>query len=198
MAFLRSSNDADIRPVARGGGVFVRPPQMSDYAAWAEMRALSREYLAPWEPTWSRDELTRGAFRQRLRHYARETREGTGYAFFVLREGDAAFLGGLSLSNVRRGVTQSATIGYWVGRPHANQGHMTAAVSAINPFVFDLLALHRLEAACLPSNLASIKVLERTGFECEGLARSYLKINGKWQDHLLYARLREPSGRGEA
>ena len=72
---------------------------------------------------------------------------------------------------------------------HAQKGYMTAAVRAVIPFVFDSLELHRLEAACLPANVASIKLLERTGFTREGIARRYLKINGVWQDHLLYALL---------
>ena len=101
----------------------------------------------------------------------------------------ATLVGGLTLCNVRRGVTQSCTLGYWIGAPHAQKGYMTAAVRAVVPFVFDSLELHRLEAACLPANAASIKLLEKTGFKREGLARRYLRINGVWQDHLLYALL---------
>jgi [ribosomal protein S5]-alanine N-acetyltransferase len=76
-----------------------------------------------------------------------------------------------------------------VGAHYAKQGYMTAAVRAVVPFVFDTLELHRLEAACLPSNTASMRLLEKTGFQREGLARRYLRINGVWQDHLLYALL---------
>lgn len=195
MAFLRSTQETDVRPLADGGAVMLRPPQATDYAAWAALRAASRDHLVPWEPTWSPDELSRTAFKQRLRYYVQEARDGTGYAFFVMRASDGVLLGGLSLSNVRRGVTQSASIGYWIGAPYACQGYMTAGVSAVLPFVFEFLGLHRLEAACLPNNAGSIKVLERNGFEREGIARSYLKINGVWQDHLLYARLAEPSYR---
>lgn len=198
MAFLRSTNDADVRQLAEGGAVTLRPPQTGDYAAWAELRAASRDHLVPWEPTWSPDELSRAAFKLRLRHYVQEAREGTGYAFFILRASDGALLGGLSLSNVRRGVTQSASIGYWIGAPHTRQGYMTAGVRAALPFVFEFLGLHRLEAACLPNNIGSIKVLERNGFQREGIARSYLKINGIWQDHLLFARLAEQPYRPRA
>jgi ribosomal-protein-alanine N-acetyltransferase len=67
---------------------------------------------------------------------------------------------------------------------------MTAAVRALIPVVFDLLRLHRVEAACIPSNIASVRLLEKTGFRREGYARAYLCINGMWQDHLLYAQLR--------
>ena len=112
-----------------------------------------------------------------------------GYALFIFSAASGALVGGLTLCNVRRGVTQACTLGYWIGAPHAHKGYMTAAVRAVIPFVFDSLELHRLEAACLPANVASIKLLERTGFIREGMARRYLKINGVWQDHLLYALL---------
>jgi ribosomal-protein-alanine N-acetyltransferase len=162
---------------------------MGDYTAWAELRARSRSHLVPWEPQWARDELTRDAFRRRIRHYQRELRDDLGYAFFIYRDTDEVLLGGLTLSNVRRGVTQAAAVGYWIGLPFAGHGHMSNALSVAMRFAFDELNLHRLEAACMPHNAASIRVLENNGFRREGLARRYLKIDGVWQDHLLYATL---------
>lgn len=162
---------------------------MGDYPAWAELRASSRDFLVPWEPLWAPDELSRASFRRRIRHYMRDLREDVGYALFVFDAGTSDLVGGLTLCNVRRGVTQSCTLGYWVGAEFANRGYMTAAVQAVVPFVFDSLELHRLEAACLPDNTASTRLLERVGFKREGLARRYLRINGVWQDHVLYALL---------
>lgn len=159
---------------------------MGDYSAWAELRALSREHLKPWEPAWARDELTRSAFRRRLRHYQREAREDQGYAFMIFDMADDRLVGGLTLSGVRRGVTQSASVGYWLGRPFVGEGRMTDAVRAIIPFAFVQLRLHRLEAASMPQNTASIAVLERAGFVREGYARQYLRIDGQWTDHVLY------------
>ena len=92
---------------------------------------------------------------------------------------------------MRRGVAQAGSIGYWIGQPFARNGYMTAAVRALIPFSFTTLRLHRLEAACIPDNAASIALLEKTGFRREGYAREYLCINGTWADHLLYARLRD-------
>jgi [ribosomal protein S5]-alanine N-acetyltransferase len=189
MALLRTATSSDIGPVIDAERVTLRTPQMSDYPAWAELRAASRDFLTPWEPLWAADELSRSSFRRRVRHYLRDLREDMGYALFIFSTADDALVGGLTLCNVRRGVTQACTLGYWIGATYARQGYMTAAVRAVIPFVFDSLELHRLEAACLPSNIASIKLLERTGFGHEGLARRYLRINGVWQDHLLYALL---------
>jgi len=189
MALLRTATPSDLGPVIEAEKVVLRTPQMSDYPTWAELRAASHEFLTPWEPLWATDELSRASFRRRVRHYLRDLREDVGYALFILAAMSGYLVGGLTLCNVRRGVTQSCTLGYWIGAKYAQQGYMTAAVRAVIPFVFDSLELHRLEAACLPNNTASIKLLERTGFRREGLARRYLRINGVWQDHLLYALL---------
>lgn len=188
MAFLRSGLIPEGAQPLEGRGVWLRQPQMSDYSAWAELRALSREHLKPWEPLWPRDELTRSSFRRRLRHYQREMREDLGYSYFIL-DRDEELLGGISLSNVRRGVTQSASLGYWLGLPHVRRGHMGAAVQVLLPHAFHGLKLHRVEAASQPDNAASVRVLQRSGFKQEGAARQYLKINGEWQDHLLFAAL---------
>jgi ribosomal-protein-alanine N-acetyltransferase len=191
MAFLRSSSGIDPDAEVHGRGLFLRHPAMGDYAAWAELRALSRHHLTIWEPQWARDELSRSAFRRRLRQYQRELREDQGYAFLIFRSADATLLGGLSISNVRRGVAQAASIGYWIGVPYIRRGHMSDAVKACLPVAFNTLGLHRLEAACLPHNVPSQRVLEKAGFKREGMARRYLKINGVWQDHDLFALLQD-------
>ncbi|MGB0085224.1 MAG: GNAT family protein [Rhodomicrobiaceae bacterium] len=191
MVFLRTVPLSESGPLIRGDRVWLRVPQTGDYADWAQLRGVSDSFLKPWEPEWSYDELTRSAFRRRLRHYQRDMRDGLGYAFFLFRNGDNRLLGGVTLTNARRGVSQSVSIGYWVGEPHARQGYMTAAVGVLVPFVFESLGFHRIEAACLESNAASRRLLEKCGFQHEGLARKYLKINGQWQDHLLYAAIQE-------
>ena len=160
MAFLRSVSISDLGPTLDGKDVTLRLPQMSDYSDWAELRNQSREFLTPWEPTWMRDELTRASFRRRIRHYQRDLREESGYAFFIFDKAHNYLKGGITLSNVRRGVTQSCSLGYWIGMPHAKKGQMTAGLHAVVPFVFETLGLHRLEAACLPSNIASVRLLE--------------------------------------
>jgi len=162
---------------------------MTDFPAWSALREASRDFLTPWEPTWPNDDLSRTAFRQRMRRYAEDQRTDQAYPFFVFRKEDNELVGGLVLANIRRGVAQSGSLGYWVGVAHARRGYMTAALRALIPAAFDVLRLHRLEAACIPTNVASTRLLEKTGFQREGYAREYLCINGTWQDHLLYARL---------
>jgi ribosomal-protein-alanine N-acetyltransferase len=191
MALFRTINLADQPPLIEGAGVFLRAPQSGDYAEWAALRETSRAFLTPWEPTWPADDLTRSAFRRRLRRYADDQRNDQAYAYFLFRSGDQVLVGGLTLANLRRGVAQAGSLGYWVGAPYARRGYMTAAVRALIPYAFTTLRLHRLEAACIPTNAASISLLEKTGFEREGYAREYLCINGQWQDHLLYARLKD-------
>ena len=169
-----------------GGAVRLRTPRWRDYPAWARLRGQSRDFLQPWEPVWPKDDLQRSAFRRRLATYSREMDAGAAYPFFIFRHPDDLLVGGVTLSNVRRGVAQMATIGYWIGEPHAGQGYMTAALKPLTAFAFDSLGLHRLEAACLPENHASHCLLLKSGFTEEGLARDYLKINGNWRDHLLF------------
>jgi [ribosomal protein S5]-alanine N-acetyltransferase len=191
MAFFRTINFSDPLPSIEGEGVTLRTPQITDYNEWAALREQSREFLVPWEPTWPGDDLTRSAFRRRVRRYTEDLRSDQGYAFLVVRSTDNVLLGGLTLANIRRGVAQAGSLGYWMGQPFVRQGYMTAAVSALIPFAFSTLRLHRLEAACIPTNVASMRLLERTGFVREGYARDYLCINGMWQDHLLYGRLKD-------
>jgi [ribosomal protein S5]-alanine N-acetyltransferase len=191
MAFFRTINFSDPLPTVIGDGVILRIPQVTDYAEWAALREQSRDFLTPWEPTWPADDLSRSAFRRRIRRYAEDLRTDQSYAFLITRSTDNTLLGGLTLANIRRGVAQAGSLGYWMGRPHVRKGHMTAAVRAIIPFAFSTLRLHRVEAACIPTNAASIRLLENAGFVREGYARDYLCINGMWQDHLLYGRLKD-------
>ena len=125
--------------------------------------------------------------RTRLRRYAADIDDDLAYPFFIfLNDGDL-LAGGLTLSHVRRGVAQTGTLGYWIGEPFANQGLMSEAVRLVLDFAFTRLGLHRVEAACLPINTPSIRLLRKSGFTEEGFARRYLRIAGEWQDHLLFA-----------
>jgi len=169
-----------------GGTVRLRPPKASDYAEWAAVRAASRDFLQPWEPTWARDDLTRAAFRRRLDAWRRDMEHGVTYPFFVFSQETGALTGGITLSNVRRGVAQTGSIGYWSGVHTARKGHTLAAVRAVTRFAFRTLGLSRLEATCVPGNDASAALLLKAGFREEGFARAYLKINGEWRDHRLF------------
>jgi len=176
----------DSGPKLRAASVYLRYPTLADYPAWRHVRETSRGFLTPWEPTWGAGELEKASFRRRIRRYGQEIRNDTGYPFFVFRQSDDQLLGGLTLAFVRRGVTQTATLGYWMGEAYAGRGLMSEAVEVAVRYAFNTLQLHRIEAACLPSNAASVRLLEKIGFTREGYARSYLCICDKWQDHLLF------------
>lgn len=167
----------------------LRAPDRNDWQQWAELRSASRAFLAPWEPTWSDDALSRAAFKRRLGRYALEWHSDQGYTFLLFRLEDEALVGGISLTNVRRGVAESCSIGYWIGQRFARQGFMTEGLELSLKFAFERLRLHRVEAACLPHNGPSRGLLLKTGFREEGYAREYLCIDGKWQDHVLFGLL---------
>jgi ribosomal-protein-alanine N-acetyltransferase len=189
MALFGLARSVDPQPLARGDGLYLRPAIAADYPTWARLREQSRAFLTPWEPTWLSDDLTRAAFRRRLRRQAEDMAGDESFAFLIFDSTSDELLGGLTLGGIRRGVAQAATLGYWMGAPHAGKGRMTRAVAAVVRFGFDTLRLHRIEAACIPDNAPSIALLERNGFEREGFARAYLKINDAWRDHILLALL---------
>ena len=184
---------ADAALVLEGAGVRLRPPRMTDFPQWTTLRERSRTFLQPWEPAWPADDLTRTAYRRRIAAYARDIETGQGYPFFVFTLEDE-LIGGVTLSNIRRGVAQTATMGYWVGHAHARKGYTLKAVREVCRFGFDKLRLHRIEAACLPTNVPSRDLLLKAGFSLEGSARAYLKINGAWRDHLLFGLIEDGAG----
>src|ERR1700722_734497 len=198
MALFRITRAVDPAPLLRGAGLYLRPAQSDDYPAWASLRENSREFLTPWEPTWPADDLTRGAFRRRLRRQAEEIARDESFAFLIFADGSDILLGGITIGGIKRGVAQTASLGYWMGAPHAGKGHMTRAVAVTAAFGFSTLRLHRLEAACIPSNIASATLLERNGFQREGFARAYLCINGVWRDHYLFGLLESDAARTQA
>jgi [ribosomal protein S5]-alanine N-acetyltransferase len=192
MTFFRAVSFTEPGLTITGDRVTLRLPQMVDFEEWTALREASRDFLVPWEPTWPADDLSRGAFRRRMKRYTEDQRNDLAYPYFIFRHEDQKLVGGLTLTNIRRGVAQAGSLGYWMGTAYARRGYMSAAVSAFVPFAFSTLKLRRIEAACIPENTASVRLLEKTGFVREGYAREYLCINGSWQDHLLYARLRHP------
>ncbi|MBB4020560.1 ribosomal-protein-alanine N-acetyltransferase [Confluentimicrobium naphthalenivorans] len=168
----------------------LRPPQHTDFTAWTALRRNSRDFLIPWEPSWADDHLSRKAFTNRVYWAQRALSSGTAAPLFLIRRSDSALVGAITLDNIRRGPAQAGTLGYWVGAPFARQGFMREAIQAVVHHAFTQLDLSRIEAACLPENVASRGVLESCGFKYEGVSQSYLQINGRWRNHVLYANLR--------
>jgi ribosomal-protein-alanine N-acetyltransferase len=170
--------------------LLLRPPLIRDFEDWAELRTESRAFLTPWEPAWARDHLSLRAFRNRVAWAERAIRNGEAVPLFLVSRESERILGGITLSNIRRQPAQAGTLGYWTGAPHARQGYMSEALAALRDHAFTVLDLSRLEAACLPDNTASRRLLERCRFKYEGVAQAYLQINGRWRNHVLYAALR--------
>jgi len=168
----------------------LRLPQHSDHRAFADLRAESRDFLIPWEPQWDEEHLGRRAFANRVYWATRAASAGTALHLFMVRREDETLLGAVTLDNIRRGPAKAGSLGYWVGARNARQGYMSEAVRAVVHHAFTQLDLSRIEAACLPENAASRGVLETCGFKYEGVAQSYLEINGRWRNHVLYANLR--------
>lgn len=168
----------------------LRLPEHGDWRQWSDLREASAEFLIKWEPVWSNDHLTRRAFSNRVYWAQRAEAQGQALPMLLIRREDQRLLGALTLDNIRRGPSQTGTFGYWIGAPFARHGYMREAILALTHHAFTRMDLSRLEAACLPENVASRGVLEKCGFKYEGVAQSYLQINGRWRNHVLYANLR--------
>jgi [ribosomal protein S5]-alanine N-acetyltransferase len=184
-------------PVIASERLVLRMPEMADHLQWAELRRDSETFLRVWEPTWAPDHLSRRAFRIRVNWAARAREDGRALPLFLVRRADRQLLGAITLDNIRRGPAQAGQVGYWIGESHARHGYMSEALGALVHHAFTALDLSRVEAACLPENAASRSLLEKTGFKYEGVAQSYLQIDGRWRNHVLYAILRsDRRGRG--
>ncbi|MBB5518668.1 GNAT family N-acetyltransferase [Amphiplicatus metriothermophilus] len=167
--------------------VALRVAEYADYSGWTDLRRESRAHLARWEPAWTEADLTPAAFRARVRNQWRDIRRGRALPLLICRREDGTLVGGIDLSKIRYGAARAASVGYWIGAPYLRRGYARAALEAVLDHAFETMRLNRIEAACQPENAPSRALLEKCGFQREGYARAYLKINEAWRDHLLYA-----------
>lgn len=174
---------------SRGGGLLLRHPRWSDYEAWSQLRENSREHLSPWEPSWNPEHLLRRNYKHRLSVLKKQVSNQESFFFHVFRIPGETLIGAVNVTRIQRSVAQSGQLGYWLGESFSGQGHGRAAVGRVCEFCFRDLGLHRVEAAVQPENAPSITLLESLNFKPEGMARGYLKIDGKWRDHVVYAKL---------
>ena len=172
-----------------GKRVFLRPPKRRDALKWQKLRMSSKSFLVPWEPSWDASSCTRRAYLRYFKNSNYLANMDRAYSFLIFKCDDKILLGGINIGNVRRGVAQSASLGYWIGAQHARNGYMKEALKLLIPSAFVDLRLNRIEAATLEENIASRNLLKKIGFKKEGILRKYLKINGNWRDHVLYGLL---------
>jgi ribosomal-protein-alanine N-acetyltransferase len=168
----------------------LRPPRTADVPAMRAALRRNAAHLRPWsispapgEDTASLTSVSRAVLRHRG-----EWKAGQTYVFLITpREDDRSILGRIALGGLLRGAFQNAYLGYWIDAEHEGRGLMTEAVRAATSFAFGAAALHRVQAAVMPSNAGSQRVLEKAGYRREGLAARYLFIAGVWEDHVLFA-----------
>ena len=191
MTILRSYNFKKNSLELYGDNILLRPPQYSDWINWSKVREVNKLYLQPWEPLWSPGELERSSFVKRVRMFEKLSTNDEAYSFLIFKNENTEFIGELNISNIQRGIIQSCSIGYWIAKKYEGLGMMSESLELVKSFIFNQLKLHRIEAACLPHNSPSLKVLLKNGFKIEGTARKLLKINNKWQDHTVFSYLYE-------
>lgn len=143
------------------------------------------EHLAPWEPLRSKDFYSTEQIRQRLENAYADAQNGVAFQFGIFDVDSHQLLGACNFTGVARGPFQACHLGYSLAAQAQGRGIMTSALQAGINFMFAEQKLHRVMASYLPHNKKSERVLQRLGFKREGYAASYLKIAGKWQDHVL-------------
>lgn len=172
-----------------GGRIYVRLLGTGDAAQLLRFKLENREYLRPFSP--EQDPADDSLERQRalLEGLERSALADRTYGFGVFTHPDDLLVGRVNLNNVVRGAFHNAYLGYSMAEAFAGRGLMTEAVGLVTEAAFRDISLHRLQAAIMPHNIGSIRVVERNRYRREGFARRYLRIGGDWRDHILYARL---------
>jgi [ribosomal protein S5]-alanine N-acetyltransferase len=163
----------------------IRPTEVADAAVQARLRIANREHTAPWDPVRDASFYTEPGQRLELDLDRRAWASGTAYAFAVLDP--ERIIGRVALSNVVRGPWMNANLGYWIATDAGGRGHATRAVRLVLRFAFEHAGLHRVQPAIIPRNVRSVRVAQRVGFRLEGRAERYLRIDGAWEDHDIYA-----------
>ncbi len=167
--------------------LLLRPFTGSDAPALLAVSLANRGFMRPWEPRRDDAGFTLAATEQSIQEQQRQWSEDLGYSFGVWDRTASTLIGRVTLSRVTRRAFQNCGVGYWLDMTHNGRGYMTEAVRLVVGYAFGELGFHRVEAGTLLHNVGSIRVLEKTGFRREGLALRYLQINGRWQDHYLWA-----------
>ena len=170
--------------------VYIRKLEMDDLQALLDLRLRNRHFFKPFEPLTSDSHYTLEGQQEILEKVRNSWEDGSGYGFGIFLTNNN-LIGRVNLSNVVRGAWESCTMGYFLDENCNGQGFTTEAVRLAIGFAFGPAELHRIQAAVMPRNVGSIRVLEKVGFQYDGFSEFYLKINGVWEDHNLYSITRE-------
>ncbi|WDL96010.1 GNAT family N-acetyltransferase [Alicyclobacillus sp. ALC3] len=171
--------------------IYIRRLEMNDLDALLDLRVRNRLFLQPFEPVTVDSHYTLEGQQEVFEKVQRNWETGSGYGFGIFLTHQDRLIGRVNLSNVVRGAWESCTLGYFLDEHSNGHGFTTEAVRLAIGFAFGPAKLHRVQAAVMPRNVRSIRVLEKTGFRYEGLSKFYLRINGVWEDHNLYSITRE-------
>lgn len=167
--------------------VFIRALAHEDAEDLLSYRIRNQEFLQPFEPIRPQSEISLASQIEVIETAIRDFDEGTAYSFGIFLRETEKLIGRVNLSNVVHRAWQNCTIGYSMDQLHNGKGYMTQAVALAISFAFEHAGLHRVQAAVMPWNIGSNRVVQKVGFRLEGLSLRYLQINGKWEDHNIYA-----------
>lgn len=187
----KKSDEALPDIILSGERIYLSPPKLEDWQEWADIRRKNQMRLKPFEPTWPPRCLSHDFFVKRLNRQIHDWNTDRAQSFLIFDAPSAKLIGGININQINRGAAQNASLGYWIDGDHEGQGLMRETIQTILHYCFTNLQLHRVHASCILENDSSRNVLIKCGFTEEGLAKKYLKIDGRWQDHYLFGICKE-------
>ena len=177
------------KPIVLSERLILRLPVISDYEKWVVLRKKSEDFLNKWEPAKDTNYYSKNLFSKRVKWAKKKFDSKIVLHFFIFLRSNNQLVGGITLDNIRHGPFQSATLGYWLGEEFSKKGIMTEGLNSMIIYANKSIGVSRIEAATLPNNIASRRLLEKCKFKYEGVGQYYLQIKGKWQHHILYANI---------
>jgi [ribosomal protein S5]-alanine N-acetyltransferase len=176
---------------SKSENVYLKYLDHSDACDLFELRKRNRDFFQPFEPLRPDSHYTYESQLNEIITCKLDAESDHGYTMGIFLCSSKSLIGRISLSGVVRGPFQNANLGYYLDKEFNGKGYVTEAVSLLLRVAFHELNLHRIQAAVMPKNIASIKILEKNNLRREGLAKKYLQINGVWEDHEIYAITKE-------
>jgi ribosomal-protein-alanine N-acetyltransferase len=173
--------------VIKGMNIYIKPLNISDATSILELEIRNKEFFRQYSINRDPEFYSFEGQLKRLEKIEESRGDDLGYSFGIYLNESHRLIGQIGLFKIERGPAQRAMVGYSLDKEQNGKGYMTEALKSIVDFGFDQLKLHRIEAGVMPHNIGSIKILEKTGFQKEGIAKQYVMINGKWEDHQILA-----------
>jgi [ribosomal protein S5]-alanine N-acetyltransferase len=173
----------------QGENIYIRPFKLSDAEELLQLQKKNQSFFEKYSMTRPINYYSLQTQKDFIQKWEENAKQDIEYQFGIYKTEEDVLIGTIQLFQVMRGPLQSAFIGYFLDKEHNGKGYTTEAANLIVSYAFETLNLHRIEAGVMPHNIGSIRVLEKAGFHKEGIAKKNVKINGRWENHQVLAKI---------